>query len=96
MWLMMQHETPDDYVVATGETHSVRDFVEAAFATVSLPPEKYVKHDPAFDRPAEPVHLAGSPEKIARTLGWRAKISFSEIVREMVDAELAVIDGGSS
>ncbi len=91
MWRMMQHETPDDYIVATGKTHSVRDFVEAAFATVNLEPGKYVKHDPAFDRPAEPVHLVGSPEKIAQTLGWRAQISVGDLVREMVDAELAAI-----
>ena len=92
MWLMMQHEKPDDYIVATGKTHSVGDFVEAAFAAVKLKPDGYVKHDAAFDRPAEPVHLVGSPEKIARTLGWRAEVSFEELVREMVDAELAAID----
>ncbi len=91
MWAMMQHETPDDYIVATGKTHSVRDFVEAAFAAVNLKPDDYVKHNAAFDRPAEPVHLVGSPEKIAQTLGWRAQISVPELVREMVDAELAAI-----
>ena len=57
MWLMLQHKTPDDYVVATGETHSVRDFVEAAFAIVDLPWEKYVERDPSFDRPTEPTKL---------------------------------------
>src|SRR5216110_2822563 len=57
MWLMLQHHTADDYVVATGETHSVREFVEAAFAVVDLPWQKYVRHDPAFDRPAEPARL---------------------------------------
>ncbi len=95
MWAMMQHETPDDYIVATGKTHSVRDFVEAAFATVELEPGQYVKHDPAFDRPAEPVHLVGSPEKIARALGWRAETSFADLVREMVEAELAAIDAAA-
>ncbi|MEO5722399.1 MAG: GDP-mannose 4,6-dehydratase [Chthoniobacterales bacterium] len=93
MWRMMQHHAPDDYIVATGRTHSVRDFVEAAFATVNLQPEQYVKHNGAFDRPAEPVHLVGSPEKIAGALGWRAEISVAELVREMVAAELAAIDG---
>ena len=92
MWLMMQHETPDDYVVATGVAHSVRDFVDAAFAAVDLKPDGYVKRDPSFDRPAEPVQLVGSPEKIERVLGWRAQTRFPELVREMVDAELASLD----
>jgi GDPmannose 4,6-dehydratase len=89
MWLMLQHEKPDDYVVATGQTHSVREFVEAAFAVVQLPWEKYVKHDRAFDRLNDPAHLAGSAEKIKRALGWQPTGSFAELVREMVEAELA-------
>jgi len=92
MWLMLQHETADDYVVATGETHSVREFVEAAFSVVDLPWEKYVKHDLSLDRPAEPVRLVGSPEKIRKTLGWKPTGSFPQLVREMVEAELAAID----
>src|SRR6266487_2176446 len=92
MWLMLQHEKPDDYVVATGETHSVREFVEAAFAVVDLPWEKYVKHDPSFDRPTEPVRLVGCAEKIRKTLGWKPTGSFAQLVREMVEAELAAID----
>src|SRR4030095_2670341 len=92
MWLMLQHETADDYVVATGETHSVREFVEAAFAVVDLPWEKYVKHDPSFDRPTEPVRLVGCAEKIRKTLGWKPAGSFAQLVREMVEAELATID----
>jgi GDPmannose 4,6-dehydratase len=92
MWLMLQHKTADDYVVATGETHSVREFVEAAFAVVDLPWEKYVKHDPSFDRPTEPVCLVGCAEKIRKTLGWKAEGSFPQLVREMVEAELAAID----
>lgn len=96
MWMMMQHETADDYIVATGQTHSVGEFVEAAFAVVNLRPDKFVRHNPAFDRPAEPVDLVGSPEKIGRVLGWRAKIPFPELVREMVEAELAEIDGRSA
>jgi GDPmannose 4,6-dehydratase len=95
MWLMLQHEKPDDYVVATGESHSVRDFVEAAFAVVKLPWEKYVKHDRAFDRLNDPAHLVGSAEKIKATLGWRPTGSFTELVREMVDAELAIVSGES-
>jgi GDPmannose 4,6-dehydratase len=92
MWLMLQHETADDYVVATGETHSVREFVEAAFAVVDLPGEKYVKHDSSFDRPTEPARLIGSADKIRKTLGWKPAGSFRQLVHEMVEAELAAID----
>ncbi|MBA2431488.1 MAG: GDP-mannose 4,6-dehydratase [Chthoniobacterales bacterium] len=92
MWLMMQHESPDDYVVATGVTHSVRDFVATAFAAVDLPWEQYVKRDPAFDRPVEPVRLVGSSAKVRETLGWQPQTAFADLVREMVEAELAVID----
>ncbi len=88
MWLMLQHEKPDDYVVATGETHSVREFVEAAFAVVKLPWQEYVEHNRAFDRPNDPAHLVGSAEKIKATLGWQPTGSFVELVREMVEAEL--------
>jgi len=92
MWLMLQHETADDYVVATGETHSVGEFVKAAFAVVALPWEKYVKHDPSFDRPTEPRRLVGNADKIRKTLGWKLEGTFSQLVREMVEAELAAID----
>ena len=92
MWLMLQYHTADDYVVATGESHLVRDFVEAAFAVVDLPWQKYVKHDRAFDRPAEPARLAGCAEKIRKRLGWKPAGTFRELVREMVEAELAAID----
>ena len=95
IWLMLQQETPADYIVATGETHTVRDFVETAFAVVNLSPEKYVKHNPAFDRPADPTRLVGSPEKIKRELGWQPLGSFRDLVREMVEAELAAIDSDS-
>jgi len=92
MWLMLQHDRPDDYIVASGETHSVGDFVDAAFAVVDLPPDKYVKHNAAFDRPVDPARLVGSPEKIRAALGWVPTGSFAELVREMVEAELAGID----
>ncbi|HET9857689.1 MAG TPA: GDP-mannose 4,6-dehydratase [Chthoniobacterales bacterium] len=88
MWLMLQHEKPGDYVVATGETHSVRDFVEAAFAVVDLPWEKYVKQDRAFDRPIEPARLVGRADKIQKMLGWKPSGSFELLVREMVEAEV--------
>ena len=95
MWLMMQHATADDYIIATGTTHSVRDFVDAAFAAVDLTPDAYVKHDPAFDRPAEPVQLVGSAAKAERVLGWRAQVAFPDLVREMVDAESAALGRAS-
>lgn len=95
MWLMLQQEKPGDYVVASGESHSVGDFVEAAFAVVELSPEKYVKHNPAFDRPADPARLVGSPAKIKADLGWKPRGSFNDLVREMVEAELAAIDARS-
>src|SRR5205809_2225364 len=96
MWLMLQHETADDYVVATGETHSVREFVEVAFAVVDLPWERYVKHDCSFDRPTEPARLVGSADKIRRTLGWKPAGTFRQLVDEMVEAELAAIDSGAT
>lgn len=91
MWLMLQHEKPDDYVVATGEAHSVRDFAEAAFAIVDLPWEKYVKHDSAFNRPIEPARLVGCADKIQKTLNWKPTSTFQDLVREMVNAELEAL-----
>ena len=88
---MLQHAEPDDYVVATGKTHSVQDFVEAAFVVVDLPPEKYLKQDASFERPTEPAKLVGSPTKIRRVLGWKPQKGFDALVREMVEAELAAI-----
>jgi GDPmannose 4,6-dehydratase len=92
MWRMLQHDTPDDYVIATGQTHTVRDFVEEAFGAVNLPWQKYVKHNPAFDRVADPARLVGSPAKAAQVLGWKPSGDFSQLVREMVEAELEAID----
>lgn len=91
MWLMLQHGEPDDYVVATGEPHSVQEFVEAAFAVVELPWEKYVKHDAALERPNEPARLVGSRAKIERVLGWTPRTAFPKLVREMVEAEIAAL-----
>lgn len=93
IWLMLQHTTADDYIVATGETHSVRDFVEAAFAVVDLQWEKYVKHDLSFDRPTEPAKLVGCADKIRKELGWQPTGTFDQLVREMVEAELEEIKG---
>jgi GDPmannose 4,6-dehydratase len=89
MWMMLQHSQPNDYVVATGETHSVADFVEAAFAVVDLPWQQYVKQDASLERPSEPAQLVGCSAKIRQTLGWKPAATFADLVREMVEAELA-------
>src|SRR5439155_13240521 len=91
MWMMLQHEKPDDYIVATGEAHLVREFVEAAFNVVDLPWKKYVKQDPAFDRPIEPARLVGNAEKIRKMLGWKPSGNFEQLVREMVEAEVEAL-----
>ncbi|HEV2946138.1 MAG TPA: GDP-mannose 4,6-dehydratase [Gemmataceae bacterium] len=88
MWLMLQQETPDDYVVATGESHSVRELVETAFAHVGLDWRKYVVQDPALIRPAEVDHLVGDPSKARRVLGWKPEVTFSDLIRTMVEADL--------
>ena len=88
MWLMLQRETPDDYVVATGETHSVREFLEEAFSYVGLDWREHVVVDPKYFRPAEVDLLLGDPGKARSVLGWRPTVSFVELVRLMVDADL--------
>ena len=89
MWLMLQQSTPDDYVIATGESHSVRELVEIAFARVGLDWEKHVRLDPAFIRPAEVDHLIGDPAKAEKELGWKPSVDFTGLVHMMVDADLA-------
>ena len=93
MWLMLQQDSPDDYVVATGETHSVREFCELAFDRVGLDWEKYVVVDERFFRPAEVDLLVGDASKARRVLGWEPKTSFEELVNLMVDADLALLEG---
>jgi GDPmannose 4,6-dehydratase len=93
MWLMLQQPRPDDYVVATGETHSVREFLEEAFAHVGLEWQDYVKVDPKYFRPAEVDVLLGDPTKARSVLGWKPKVSFKELVRLMVEADL---EGGGA
>ena len=88
MWLMLQQDRPDDYVIATGETHSVRELVEMAFAYVGLDWKKHVVQDPALIRPAEVDSLVGDASKARRVLGWQPQVSFAELVRGMVDADL--------
>jgi GDPmannose 4,6-dehydratase len=88
MWLMLQQDRPDDYVVGTGETHSVRELCEVAFGHLDLDWEQYVVVDPAFYRPAEVDLLVSDPAKARRTLGWKPKVSFEELIQMMVDADL--------
>lgn len=88
MWRMLQQERPDDYVVATGETHSVREFLEEAFSYVNLDWQKYVVVDPRYFRPAEVDLLLGDPSKAKKALGWQPKVGFRELVRMMVDGDL--------
>jgi GDPmannose 4,6-dehydratase len=89
MWLMLQQPKPDDFVIATGVSHSVRELVEIAFDRAGLDWQKYVKTDPKFLRPAEVDQLIGNPEKARRTLGWQQKVAFRQLVEMMVDADLA-------
>ena len=89
MWMMLQQDAPSDYVVATGETHSVREFLEIAFSHVGLDYTDYVVIDPAFIRPAEVDLLLGDSTKARTTLGWVPQVSFRELVTMMVDADLA-------
>jgi GDPmannose 4,6-dehydratase len=88
MWRMLQQDEAEDFVIATGETHSVREFSELAFAHVGLDPERYVKTDPEFLRPAEVDHLVGDASKARAELGWEPRHSFRELVEMMVDADL--------
>jgi GDPmannose 4,6-dehydratase len=88
MWLMLQQPEPGDYVIATGEDHSVREFAERAFAHLSLDYRDYVRFDPALVRPAEIDVLRGDASRARKVLGWEPKVSFLDLVREMVDADL--------
>ena len=92
MWLMLQQETPDDFVIATGETHSVREFLEEAFGYARLDWRKYVEFDPRYLRPAEVDHLIGDASKARQRLGWRPQTSFKDLVRIMVDADVALLE----
>ena len=96
MWLMLQQDTPDDYVIATGETHTVKRLVELAFGAVDLDWQKYVVLDPAFVRPAEVDLLIGSPAKAEKHLGWKPETSFEKLVEMMVRADLDRLKGGDT
>ena len=92
MWLMLQQDEPDDYVVATGETHSVREFLEEAFSHVGLDWQEYVEIDPKYYRPAEVDLLVGDPGKAKKQLGWEPKTTFKELTRLMVDADVEALE----
>jgi GDPmannose 4,6-dehydratase len=94
MWLMLQQDEPDDYVIATGEAHSVRELVDVAFARVGLDPESHVRIDPRFLRPAEVEHLVGDASKARDKLGWEPRTSFEEMVQLMVDSDLELLASG--
>jgi GDPmannose 4,6-dehydratase len=93
MWLMLQQDNPDDYVIATNETYSVRDFVEKAFAHLDLDWKEFVKHDERYERPAEVDLLIGDASKAKKVLGWEPKVKFESLVKIMVDADLANLQG---
>jgi GDPmannose 4,6-dehydratase len=94
MWLMLQQDEPDDYVIATNEAHSVRELVEVAFAHVGLDWKKHVVVDPRFLRPAEVDHLIGNPAKGKEKLGWEPEVDFQQLVRMMVDADVERLRAG--
>ena len=93
MWRMLQADQPGDYVLATNETHTVKEFVQEAFAHVGLEWDKYVKYDARYERPAEVDLLIGDPAKAKRELGWEPKVRFKELVQIMVDADLEMLEG---
>lgn len=91
MWRILQQDDPDDFVIGTGETHSVQEFVDAAFAYVGLDPEKHVKTDPKYFRPTEVEALQADPAKAHKKLNWKANITFSDLVKIMIDADVRAV-----
>jgi GDPmannose 4,6-dehydratase len=94
MWLMLQQDKPDDFVVATGETHSVEEFLNVAFGHVNLDWHDYVVQDEQFMRPAEVDLLVGDPSKAGKKLGWEPDVSFEQLVQMMVDADIKLLQAG--
>jgi len=92
MWLMLQHDKADDYVIATGETHSVREFLDAVFGYLALDWQKYVELDPRYLRPTEVDFLLGDPSKARKVLHWESKVTFKELARLMTDADMKVTE----
>ena len=92
MWLMLQQDNPDDYVIATGETHTVREFVDEAFTLAGLDPEKYLAFDERYLRPAEVELLIGDASKARKQLHWQPKTTFKELVKIMIEADIQLLD----
>jgi len=92
MWMMMQRDQPEDYVIASAESHSARELVDLAFQHIGLEPEKYLRLDPRLLRPADVDHLVGDATKARRELGWEPEVSFPKLVRMMVDADIARLE----
>jgi GDPmannose 4,6-dehydratase len=95
MWRILQADNPNDYVLATNETHTVKEFVEKAFAHVGLDWKEFVRYDKRYERPAEVDLLIGDPAKAKKDLGWEPKVRFEELVQIMVDADLALAEKSS-
>jgi GDPmannose 4,6-dehydratase len=93
MWMMLQQDTPDDYVIATGESHSVRDCLEVAFGALDLDWQKYVELDPRYLRPTEVDHLHGDATKARKKLGWKPRVTFKELIEMMVQHDEADVRG---
>jgi GDPmannose 4,6-dehydratase len=91
MWLMLQQDEPGDYVIGTGEAHSVKEFVGEAFAYVQMDWREHVEIDPRYFRPTEVEYLLADSSKARRRLGWEPRVTFKELVRIMVDAEIAAV-----
>jgi GDPmannose 4,6-dehydratase len=90
MWRIVQQDNPDDFVIATGETHSVQEFCEEAFSLLDLDWKEYVKHDPRYTRPSEVDLLLGNPAKARQILKWEPKVSFKELTRMMIESDMTL------
>ncbi len=88
MWLMLQQDNPDDYVIATNETHTIKEFIDESFKIAELNPERYIEIDPIFFRPSDVVLLRGDYSKAKEKLGWEPKVKFKELVKMMVESDL--------
>ena len=94
MWLMLQQDKPEDFVIASGETHSIRELCQIAFGAAGLDYEQYVVSDPRFYRPAEVDLLIGNPDKAGKVLGWEPGVSFKELIAMMVESDLKALSDG--
>ena len=92
MWMMMQHSIPDDWVLATGETHTVSEFLDIAFSEIGFNPKEYIEIDSKYLRPNEVNHLLGDPSKAKKELGWNPKTSFNELVKMMVEEDIKLAE----